>query len=352
MRPRNLLKFFDLSAYRKLSQDFKNPLRALLATTGALKGEQLLRTRTGSTIRVNRDDLPLWKAYLEQSQCRVEPRGELFYITPNDKRSPPYYIQGCQQCLTHSPQRWQLRDERNPLVDELECAERSVYSQHGEDGVIQALLSHFPVRERFVVEFGAYDGVCMSNSRHLIADHGWSAFLIEANDRFYSGLERCYSGNDRVKLHKGFVTEENINVLFQEAEVPEEFEVLSIDIDSIDYYVWRALTQFRPKIVIIEYNSALPVDEEYVVPKDDALRLGGTSQEGASLLSLYKLGLAKGYHLVYGELSGANLFFIHESCAADIDWQGIELIDIYQPPQFGLLAGSSAPNGRGYPREM
>jgi hypothetical protein len=99
---------------------------------------------------------------------------------------------------------------------------------------------------------------------------------------------------------------------------------------------------------VVEYNSSIAPDIEYVVPKQDAARLSGTAREGASLLSWYKLGLEKGYRLVYGELTGSNLFFVHESCLSQIDVSGIEPADVYQPPQFGLLAGGIAPNGRGY----
>ena len=100
---------------------------------------------------------------------------------------------------------------------------------------------------------------------------------IEADDSPYSALSHCYAENDKIVLRKGFVSEENINRLFREAGVPEDFELLSIDIDSVDYYVWRGLTEFQPKIVIIEYNSSYSPDVEYVVAKEDAIRLSGTS---------------------------------------------------------------------------
>ena len=234
-------------------------------------------------------------------------------------------------------------------MHELEQAEHSVYSQHGEDGVIQALLKHIPVKHRFVVEFGAYDGEYMSNSRHLIKDHGWRALLIEADPRFYKQLSRRYRNNPNVSLMNEFIYKENINELFKHGGVPRDFEVLSIDVDGPDYYLWQALTEYQPKIVIIESNPSFPAGEHYVVPEDQIRQLGGTSREGASLQSFYELGRQKGYHLVYIELSGANLFFIHDSCLEYFDIEGIEPALLYQPPQFGVLAGGSAPNGRGYP---
>ncbi|ALP52179.1 hypothetical protein Tel_02910 [Candidatus Tenderia electrophaga] len=338
-----------MGRYRTLHKDFKNPLRALYAASGAPRAPQTLITKEGSEINVDRGDVPIWEAYFSSRTCRVEIETSLFKIIPNHPDHPPYYIRGCAQGFTHEPERWCKREARSPLIAALEAAEASIYSQHGEDGVVQRLLEHIPAPHRCVVEFGAYDGICMSNSRHLLSDKGWGGFLIEADKRFFADLSKLYGGNNKVTLHNGFVTEENINDLFRQADVPVDFEVLSIDIDSIDYYVWRGLTEFRPKIVIIEYNSSILPDKEYVVPKADAARLGATSKEGASILSLYKLALAKGYRLVYGELSGANLFFLHESCTEHLDLSGIELVDTYQPPQFGVLAGGEAPNGRGYP---
>ena len=106
---------------------------------------------------------------------------------------------------------------------------------------------------------------------------------------------------------------------------------------------------FRPKIVIIEYNASIKPDKEYVAPKEKVLEYSGTSNEGASILSLCKLGKRKGYRLIYAELSGANLFFVSESLIDYFETDGFRPDEIYQPPQFGVLCGGSAPNGRGYP---
>lgn len=154
-----------------------------------------------------------------------------------------------------------------------------------------------------------------------------------------------------MKTLQSFVTPENINQLFTDAGVPVDFDVLSIDIDSIDYFVWEGLTEYTPRIVIVEYNSAIPATEEYIAPRDEAIKLSGTSDEGASLLAYERLAKRKRYQLVYTELSGSNAFFIHESCKQyfpDTDWSQFTVENLYQPPQFGVLAGGKAINGRGY----
>lgn len=334
--------------YRKLKRDFSNPLQALLASSGLSGKTFTLHTLDGHDMQVNRADLPAWQEYFAPSVCHVEINNGLFHIQPMNTSHPAYNIKGASTGFTYQPERWQSALHL-PLIQELENAEKSIYSQHGEDGVIQALLKHIPVKHRFVVEFGAYDGEYMSNSRHLIKDHDWNALLIEPDPRFFKRLHRLYQDNPRVTLLNEFIYKENINTLFQQGGVPRDFEVLSIDVDGPDYYLWQALTEFEPKIVLLESNPSIPADEHYVVAESDAFQLSGTSREGASLKAFCELGKQKGYHLVYIELSGANLFFVHHSCIEYFDIEGIEPDILYQPPQFGVLAGGRAANGRGYP---
>ncbi|MFQ5994990.1 MAG: hypothetical protein ACE5K1_07825 [Acidiferrobacterales bacterium] len=349
MKLRRLGQLFSFRRYNLLKKYFQNPLRALMASSGIFKRPQKLITRNNQVIAVNRGDLPLWEEYFTSRTCTVFPEGSLFRVVPNDSRFAPYHIKGNCQCFTFEPQRWNKNASRAPLVRELELAEKSVYSQHGEDGVIEALLRHIPATYDYIVEFGAYDGITMSNSRYLIEDKGWSAFLIELDSRFYKRLASLYAENEKVTTLRAAVTPTNINRLFKQAEVPKDFDILSIDIDGPDYYVWQGLTEYRPKIVIIEYNSSIAPEREYVVPAQEAFARGGTDREGASFLSLYQLGKSKGYRLVYSELSGANLFFVHHSCAVSAEFTEVEPSLLYQPPHYGLLSGGTAPNGRGYP---
>ncbi len=348
MTIRWLAGLFRISRYRSRRKDFRNPLLALVASAGVLKKTFMLKTNSGSVITVNRDDLPVWGEYFTSKTCKVSIADGLFHVVPNNPKFPPYDIKGACRCFTHNPQRWNKDAYRNPLVRNLESAEHCLYSQHGEDGVIAALLEKIPVRHKYLVEFGADDGINMSNSRNLIQNGNWAALLIERDQRSFSKLRLLYKCNCNVITLNEFVTADNINELFRQAAVPNDFELLSIDIDGPDYYVWEGLTDFQPRIVIIEYNSSIPPDREYVVGQSEATALGGTSREGASILSLYKLGKEKGDNLIYCELTEGNLFFIHESCKQYLDYIELTPSELYQPPQFGLLSGGVAPNGRGY----
>jgi hypothetical protein len=350
MKISGLHNLFNLRRYVRLRKDFRNPLTALIAASGSARRTFTLITHDGDTLHVNRDDLPLWEEYFNSRHCNVSVRDSRFYIEPHNSRHPPYFIAGAHQCLTSEPGRWHEEVLAIPLVRELQRAEHRVFSQHGEDGVLEQLLNHLPEDKlnHFIVEFGAYDGICMSNSRNLLVNHGWHGLLIEADPRFYAKLAQRYQDDSHVTTLKQIMTPENINSTFAKHGVPRDLDILSIDIDSIDYYVWQGLTDFRPKIVVIEYNACVPSNVAYVAPRDEAARLSGTSKEGASFLSLLNLGHEKGYRLVYSELSGANLFFVHEDYAQQLGDYGFNPLLLYQPPQFGQIAGGGAPNGRGY----
>ena len=348
MRIKGIDRLFSYSRYRRLKKDFAAPLRALYAASGMQSGTVSLQTNTGGKINTDRGDLPVWDAYFNPGCCRVEISNDLFHIVPNNNEYADYYIHGANGCMTYQPERWNVNLRNAEFISWLQSSERSIYSQHGEDGVFEALLGKIPSVDNYIVEFGAYDGICMSNSRYWIKEKGWSALLIEADPRFYSKLHDLYKDNHKVETIKSFVTTDNINDLFQDAGVPKDFDILSIDIDSIDYYVWEALTEFSAKIVVIEYNSTVPANQRYLVEKDKAVEYSGTSREGASILSLYELGRKKGYRLMYAELSGGNLFFVHEQYMKYFSVDEVPPEDVYQPPQFGVLCGGVAPNGRGY----
>ena len=348
MRLHELTRAFHPGRYLKARQDFRDPMQVLMAASGASRRDYSLSTRDGHVIHTNRGDRLVWEQYFSPRGCRVEIDAGLFHVYPDNPAHPAYFIAGGHDGMSHRPDFWNPAAGEVPLLQSLAASERSWFSQHGEDGVVEFLLQRIPVQHGFVVEFGAHDGVSMSNSRHWIHHRAWSGFLIEGNPDLYRKLKVLYADNPRVGTREAFVTPENVDALFREGGVPHDFELLSIDIDSIDYQVWEGLTEFQPKIVIVEFNSMIPPDREYVVPADRAVELGGTSRQGASLLSYEKLGRSKGYRLAYCESAGSNLFFVHESCAGFLDGSGFGSDLVYRPPGFGQLAGSPAPNGRGY----
>ncbi|MEN8161240.1 MAG: hypothetical protein ABFS41_14300, partial [Myxococcota bacterium] len=193
---------------------------------------------------------------------------------------------------------------------DLEAAERSVFSQYGEDGVIERIFEVIEPGPKYAVEFGAHDGVNNSNMRNLVVNHGWSSFQIEGNPMRAMKLRQNYTEYPSTKTLLAWVWPGNIEILFEENGVPKDFDLLVIDIDSNDYYVWRAIHEFRPKVVMIEANYAFKPPARAVIDYHPMNYWDQTYYAGASMQSLYDLGKRKGYEMLYQMKTGPNLLFV------------------------------------------
>lgn len=192
---------------------------------------------------------------------------------------------------------------------DLKAAENSVFSQHGEDGIIAKIFEIIEPGPKYCVEFGAYDGITNSNMRNLVVNQGWSSYQIEGDPKRAEELAKNYADYPNVKTEQAWVWPGNIEILFEEAGVPKDLDLMVIDIDSNDYYVWRAIHEFRPKVVMIESNPQFQPPELMVIDFHPMNYWDGTYYSGASLQSLYNLAKKKGYELVhYGY--GPNAFFV------------------------------------------
>ena len=187
-------------------------------------------------------------------------------------------------------------------IGNLNHFETKVYSQNGEDGILMAIFKKIRTTNKFGVEFGVGDG-SERNTRYLCEQRGWTCLLMDPAD------------NNLSSIKKEFITAENINVLFEKYRVPNQFDLLSIDIDGNDYWVWKALdSRYSPRVVVIEYNAKIPPHESKTIAYDPNFRWDGTDYFGASLLALVKLAQAKGYTLVGCERKGVNAFFVRNDC--------------------------------------
>jgi hypothetical protein len=182
---------------------------------------------------------------------------------------------------------------------------RDVYSQTGEDGIIEAILRTLPDNDRWCVEVGAWDGVYLSNTRHLIESSGYAAVLIEGDAAKFAALERNCAAYERVicrHAYVGFSPIESLDTLLATCAIPADFDLLSIDVDGNDFHIWKAMTTYRPKVVVVEFNPTIPTEVRFAQPADPALNLG------SSLTALVELGEAKGYRLV--AVLHYNAFFV------------------------------------------
>lgn len=198
--------------------------------------------------------------------------------------------------------------ENSNLVNEadwLSLHRRSITSQSGEDGVIEKIFEVIGKKNNACVEFGGWDGKHLSNTWDLLNNKEWSGVVIEADKRNFKKLVDTYRSNGKVVCINRFVNFEGENTLdkiLSGTAIPEDFDLLSIDIDGNDYHVWEAFESYRPRLVVIEFNPTIPVDLEFVQPRNMKLN------QGSSLLSLYMLAKHKGYELV--ATTECNAFFV------------------------------------------
>lgn len=226
---------------------------------------------------------------------------------------------------------------------DLRVSELRLFSQNGEDGVIDAILRVINPAERFFVEFGVGDG-WSCNCRLLAEIFGWNGWFMEANENDFLRLDERYRFSKAVNCSNEYVHCENINKLFTEYNVPKQFGVLSIDIDGQDYWVWEALdSDYQPEIVVIEFNSALEPEEGRVEKKGIRPDYPLGRCWGASLGAMRALGKAKGYQLVHIDLAAVNLFFIRTEI---LEQSGSMINGVTQgrSPNFGLRGKDHPPD--------
>jgi len=169
------------------------------------------------------------------------------------------------------------------------------YSQYGESRILSNIFDKIGTINNFSVEFGASDGYKFSNTRFFL-NMGWNGLQMEG----------IIKGDSEVKSE--FITAENINDLLEKYEVPENFDLLSIDIDGNDYWVWKEITR-KPNVVIIEYNSNFNINDSFVLEYDPEHIWDGTYAYSASFNAMKKLGESKGYY-IYKEHRFTNLIFV------------------------------------------
>lgn len=196
-------------------------------------------------------------------------------------------------------------------------AEFKVFSQWGEDGIIQWIISKVPSIEPIFIEFGVED-YRESNTRFLLMNNNWKGLVIDGSAENVKRIKASswYWRYDLTALC-AFITQENINELFRQNGFHGDIGILSIDIDGNDYWVWEAVEAVTPRVVICEYNSVFGAEKKVTIPYDENfVRSRGHHSNlyyGASLASLIALGQRKGYICIGSNSAGNNAFFVHRS---------------------------------------
>jgi hypothetical protein len=192
--------------------------------------------------------------------------------------------------------------------------EFKVYSQWGDDGILQFLLRQVPIAKKVFVEFGV-ENYTESNTRFLLTNDNWSGLVLDGSAVHISYIKQDpIYWRHNLKAVEAFITRENIDALLRANGLTGEIGLLSIDIDGNDYWVWEKIEAVEPALVIVEYNSrfgpekavSVPYDPEFVREKAHY----SFAYYGASLAALVALGKRKGYAFVGSNSAGNNAFFV------------------------------------------
>ena len=200
--------------------------------------------------------------------------------------------------------------------------EFKVFSQSGEDGVIQWLIKNIRVSSERFIEFGVQN-YTEANTRFLLMHDNWSGLIMDGSKENidYARHDHVCWMHDLTPVH-AFITAENINELIRENGFSGDIGILSVVIDGMDYWVWRAIDCIIPDIVICEYNSRFGAERAVTLPYDASFYRTKAHYSnlyfGASIRAMVQLGDEKGYALVYGNKIGSNLFFVRRELLNDV----------------------------------
>jgi hypothetical protein len=190
------------------------------------------------------------------------------------------------------------------------------YSQFEEDGILLYLFSLVSPINRTCVEICAGNGrECMT--ANLIINHGWWGHLFDGNKRNVSAANRFFATCrdtffDPPSLNQAWVTAENVNELIARSGATGPIDLLCLDIDGMDYWVWNAITVIDPQVVVCETHNLIPPDKALTVPYDPNFVFESEDYRGASLAAMCRLGQQKGYRLVGTHRYGFNAFFMKD----------------------------------------
>jgi hypothetical protein len=180
----------------------------------------------------------------------------------------------------------------------------NVVSQYGEDGIIKKIFEILPPPiNKWCIEFGAADGKYLSNTWNLLTNENWKGCMIEGQPQLFSILKERYDSNVVcVCTYVEPTGQKSLDNILDSVSAPTEFDLLSVDVDGMDWYIWESLSRHFPRIVIIEFNPTVPNDVFFIQDHNPTLN------QGCSLLALIELAREKGFELIATTIN--NAFFV------------------------------------------
>jgi hypothetical protein len=190
-------------------------------------------------------------------------------------------------------------------------------SQNEEDGIILALLQLAGAPNRTFVEIGS--GASGGNSGMLAQEFGWRGLMVDIDQDKIARARAKFGVNPKVSFEAVAVSPENINALIERHGLDGEVDLLSLDIDSFDYWVLEAMSACSPRVMVLEYNGNFGPERSLAIARDTDLSRAVKGFHGASLKALTKLAATKGYKLVACDESGTNAFYLRRDLALGIE---------------------------------
>ncbi len=201
------------------------------------------------------------------------------------------------------------------------------YSQFEEDGIILYVLSTIGMTTKKVVEICIGNGEeCMATN--LILHHGYQGFLFDGSEhnvehanRFFNSKKDCLLGPPSVRT--AWITKDNVNDQLLNIGAQGEVDLLSLDIDGNDYYIWEAISAINPRLCVFETHNIVPGDLSITIPYEEDFnwksKAGADGEfRSVSLLAMKNLSERKGYRLIGAHKAGFNVFFLRNDIAQDI----------------------------------
>ena len=210
-----------------------------------------------------------------------------------------------------------LNESRVELIlSDIQKAEFKVFSQFGDDGIIQFLINYLEIEEKSFIEFGV-ENYSESNTRFLLMNNNWRGLIMDASTSNVQYITNTgYYWQHELTAKPLFVTKENINAFISDNGYNGAVGLLSIDIDGNDYWIFKEIDVIKPIIVIVEYNAVFGSDKAWTIPYDE--KFTRTEKHfsnlywGSSILSLCDVAAEKGYIFIGTNSAGNNAYFVRK----------------------------------------
>lgn len=211
--------------------------------------------------------------------------------------------------------------------------EFKVFSQWGEDGIIQKLTQHLDIQNKTFIEFGVQD-FRESNCRFLLMHNNWKGLVIDGSAENIASINKSsMAWRHHLNAVCAFIDRDNINELLDAAGFGEDVGILSIDIDGVDYWIYDAIAHCKPRILIVEYNSVFGPNRAITVPYDPLFTRNDKHFSnlyfGASLAAYHHLATQRGYSLIGTNSAGSNAFFVRDDLMKSCLFPALSTLDAF-----------------------